>query len=296
MPFAVYETSLYLSVLFRAPVQTTSIIAQLLPEGTGSRGFYDAYSSSSAGFPSQVETPKTSRGSDHRSNTRGVYCPPHARRGRGLHGPHPNANTSDTSTLKESPSSSLQNVMPPTFLLTWLLSLLHMLLQSRLASHSVYNRLQTHRDSPNTGAITKWLKSILSALDSHNYIRFERLTRTSEVEEIFRLLPRAAPNLPNTHFTDLSCFALKLLVEDLRANARETAWTVLGTAYREFDIHESADWFLRFLMISPDIGFADTPGGAVISAQNWLRERPASEVRKKEGVDSEGRWILSRRK
>lgn len=155
---------------------------------------------------------------------------------------------------------------------------------------------QNHISQEDTIAneIFKWLKSTATAVILQNYVRFEILTRSHEVDRVLRRLvsPESRKADPRLEMRRL---VFECLIQDLRTKMGGTVWGVLTVAYRELDTTKSADWFLQSLMIDP-IRKGENPhelSSTCQRADSWLQQRGA-EARRKEG--SESGWILCRRR
>lgn len=246
-----YETSLYLSVVFNSPTQTTTILSHLLPDL----------------YQTLPQIPRT---------------------------------TSSTTLLSalhflvtEYPSQSrcreLLGSVPPSFF---------------------------PRDSPPH----RWISEVMQSLRSHNFARFENLTNQYNLRTLLLIGEATEPPCPTRPVpsssqgtqkgpADLSYFAFLTLLDALRQRARETAWLVIRSAYRELhcrapDGDESqlvksptCDWLYRALSLRAltipvecrDVGSDDEQVDSVVP--KWLERRCAQgEVRRKEG--NEGRWIV----
>ncbi|KAF8526132.1 hypothetical protein JB92DRAFT_3140199 [Gautieria morchelliformis] len=296
----VYETSLYVSVLFRAPAQTTSIVNQLNPHRRGihdtrtlseSRDTTPAQDSSLTalaglslkGSPS-LTFPR--RGSQH-------YHPPQPEQA-----PHPSSASTARSTLRQERHKS---ALWSTVMSTALISFFHILAHSYPLQPPYHHTLRCFRQSQfdegeeARDEIFKWLKSIAAAVASRNYVRLQILTRSEEVDGVCHRLHPLEEHGIESHL-EMRRLALRCLVENLRTKVRETVWQVLTVSYRELDTTASADWLLRSLMINPGPGEGESQAPSVVcqSAERWLERRGEQETRRKEG--SKNRWLLCRRR
>ena len=297
--YIVYEISLYLSVLFRSPAQTTSIVNQLIPHG---RGIYDAHTQLSASHETEPSIESSTKklhslslGESMSSRQeRQLYRPPHVRREQ-----IPYPSTMRSLLKPERPESNLwSNVLS-----TALIACFHILVHS-YPSQSPYHSMltsfqQSHFFQEHVGTKDilewQWLKSIASAVASRNYARFGRLSSSTKVDDVCHRLGSLASRGTISHI-EMRHLSLKLLVEDLRTKVRGTVWDILTVTYRELDTACSADWLLRSLMVAPD-PMAENPQ-AIPSARQfvnkWLEQRGETEVRRKDG--SQDRWTLCRRR
>ncbi|KAI0081638.1 hypothetical protein K474DRAFT_1694975 [Panus rudis PR-1116 ss-1] len=231
----VYETSLYLSILFESPAQATSVISHLLP---------------------------------------GVYL-----------------------SFAELPASALT---------ASLLSLLHFLLASYPSQSRFFEHLATlpPRFIPKESEQCRWIESLAKALRTRNYARLDGLTDADALKKLVpSTLQEPTPKPPearqlNVAF-NLPLSALHTQVNALRAKARESAWMVIRSAYRELHIDPAAEspssthcWLYRSLALRP-VKYDPKDGSSDEIAQldTWFQEKSkAGEVRPKEGVA--GRWIV----
>ena len=298
--YVVYETSLYLSVLFRASTQTTSIVNQLIPHG---RGIYDAHIELSTSYETKpsLESPpeglaKLSLGDSTSSRQeRQPYRPPHLRCERTSH-------PSIASKTTYRPSERPKLVLRPNIMSTALITFFHIMVHSYPSQSSYHSTLayflqqsQFSHEDDGMKEILKWLKSIASAVASRNYVRFERLSRSNEVDDVCRRLgPLTSRGIDSR--VEMSRLSLRCLVEDLRTKVRDTVWDIVTVTYRELDTIGNADWLLQSLMIAPDPKAGDSRSLSDVCqfADSWLEQRGETEVRRKEGY--QGRWILCRRR
>ena len=134
-------------------------------------------------------------------------------------------------------------------------------------------------------AARKWLTSLATCLRKRQYAVFDRETRRSTILHALGL-QEGDPGL-SEHLGSLAVLAA---VDSLRAKARETAWTVMRSAYRELACHvdstNTRSWLERSLCLGSTISEAFTiPLEQFLDQQNSL-----GAVRAKEGI--EGRWIV----
>lgn len=91
----------------------------------------------------------------------------------------------------------------------------------------------------------------------------------------------------------LAKHALLIVVEALRAKARETIWGVVRSAYRELWFEEAYDtrlWLGRSLCLDEK---SKSSSSSSMDVDQWFdRVRAAGHVRKKEGTDT--RWIVTK--
>ncbi|KAL1950440.1 hypothetical protein VTO73DRAFT_5564 [Trametes versicolor] len=289
----VYETSLHLSVLFKSPAQTTSTLSHLFP------AFYVV--------PAQARPPTSTS-----------HTPEH-----------------DTATqpVPESP--------PPTALASTLIFLLHHLVStypSQLSFHTQLRQLHptlqqllraplatasssgpgTPSSSPQTEPASQpadrhrrfssdsspydWLSALARCLRRRDYARLGVLTEHATFGRFVDVNAIAA----NGDRRNLAKEAIQVLVESLLEKAREPAWNVLRTAYREVHLRTTptgaaagettATWLARSLVLRATSAGGDNMHGDNISydvVTTWLEERSTKgEARRKEGEGMESRWIL----
>jgi len=284
-------------------------MAQLLPQGRDAGGLYNAYveaSTSNTAQPSAISLPdsfaemtlESSKSRASRLPPRQIYRPPHARYGQSSRRSY--APPTSPSFAPGSQMSRVRHGAMPAAMPTALISLLHTLLHSYPSQSAYQSQLKSsqHLDlgARGNGAYHpgQWLRSISTALATGNYARFGRLTRSPEVEIMCRSLGSYGSGWPHARDAEARLYAVKCLIEDLRAKVRESAWVVMATAYYELDVTQSAGWLLQGLMIEGTIARddVDIPRSALAAVERWLGERGETEVKRKEGV--EGRWIMRR--
>ncbi|KAF8867620.1 hypothetical protein BD779DRAFT_1694702, partial [Infundibulicybe gibba] len=124
----------------------------------------------------------------------------------------------------------------------------------------------------------KWIKSVSASLRCRNYVKFEELTRKYAVDSLFE---------DGDGGNQLSRKALYFIVDSLRKKARDTAWKVICSSYREItNATDTRDWLKRSLCLDSII--ANRNG---LEIEQWLQERSkVGDIRQKENI--EGRWIV----
>ncbi|KAJ3828173.1 hypothetical protein EV361DRAFT_384627 [Lentinula raphanica] len=147
--------------------------------------------------------------------------------------------------------------------------------------------------------VHRWITNLSSSLYSNNFCQIEKLTRRSSLDLLFDEL---LPELLSVKFNDLSISlhpidsnsdlarkAFYHAVDILRIKARDSAWRIIRTSYRELACNtesETRNWLTRSLSL--DVRTEDS-----CTLDTWLEEkRVAGHIRPKEGVD--GRWIVCR--
>ncbi|KIJ45118.1 hypothetical protein M422DRAFT_29972 [Sphaerobolus stellatus SS14] len=282
----VYEISFFLSIIFRIPAQTTSISGQLLPLGSGQSSLYKALRESHSGgrAKSQTQSINIPNGRDGKLEKK-LYRPPALRQGREY---------SNVLPQKEPAERAKSIALVPKVdseVFSHALFLLHILCHSYPSQASFHSHLKSIPTSivmprdMKEHSLFAWLRSMAAALTSHNYIRFEKLSRTS--------IPLEKAS------SELGEIALRCLLFDLRGKVRQTVWPIMRSAYRELDTILSTDWISRSLLLA-DKGLhgqniAEGRKGIrdnAMTVEQWLTEQAEGEVQKKEGIM--GRWILRR--
>ena len=142
-----------------------------------------------------------------------------------------------------------------------------------------------HQLFPKDSAARKWLTSLATCLRKRQYAVFDRETRRSTILHTLGL-QEEVPGL----LEHLGLSAVLAAVDSLRAKARETAWTVMRSAYRELACHvdstNTRSWLERSLCLGSTISEAFT-----IPLEQFLdQQKSLGAVRAKEGI--EGRWIV----
>lgn len=142
-----------------------------------------------------------------------------------------------------------------------------------------------HQFFPKDSSARKWLTSLASHLRNRQYASFERQTRRSTTLDILGLEARDCN--PEEH---LGLLAVLAAVDNLRARIRETAWTVVRSAYRELACHvesvNTRSWLERSLCLQ-----SSTSDIFTVTLEQFLeQQRLLGAIKSKEGV--EGRWIV----
>jgi hypothetical protein len=151
----------------------------------------------------------------------------------------------------------------------------------------------------------RWLRDLTCALRQHNFARLERLTTRASALKALRLDPEVdikSRNSTTEGPANLVLEAMCTLLDSLRARARETAWAVLRSAYRELSCprpseaapSHTRDWLLRSLTLQA-VAYKKARDKDDTLLDEWIQQRVSSgELRPKEGVD--GRWIVCKAK
>jgi len=266
-PLTVYETSFYLSILFRLNSQTVSIGSLLVPHGGSQKCFYELHGEpdrSRVGSGSNL--PVKGRQQTHRlSDVR-------------------KAGVSHTLSIQPA-ARNFDSSIASTSLL-YLLNTLTNFYPLQAPFHAELRSIRHSRwRCEDMLRIFTWSQSIASALLALNYVRLEKLTPLAVVKVLpgFSEIQTAAER---TEAYNLRFVALQCLLEDLRHKFQQTIWQSLRFAYRELDTSFSAEWIQRALLLRGDCR------GVSADVEKWLSERGEGEVQKKMGV--EGRWVLRR--
>ncbi|EIW59353.1 uncharacterized protein TRAVEDRAFT_166690 [Trametes versicolor FP-101664 SS1] len=216
-----------------------------------------------------------------------------------LHTPEHDAGTQQP--VPESP--------PPTALASTLIFLLHHLVStypSQLSFHTqlrqLHPTLQQLLRAPLATAPYEWLTALARCLRRRDYARLGMLTEHATFGRFVDVNATAA----NGDRRNLAKEAIQVLVESLLEKAREPAWNVLRTAYREVHLRTTptgaavgettAAWLARSLVLrSTSAGGENLHGDNITHdvVTTWLEERSTKgEARRKEGEGMESRWIL----
>ncbi|KAI6016233.1 hypothetical protein EDC04DRAFT_544652 [Pisolithus marmoratus] len=307
----VYETSLYLSIMFESSVgtlDTTSILARLVP------GMYVLQSQQSSQLSSSHQ--RTS--------------------------PAPSSNPSQTHS--PSLSSPFRSRSPPqsSASLTAILMLLNTLILTYPSQRPYFDTLKSIPECilDRKSEMYGWIRGVVRCLGGCDFVGFEKLTRGSSLFELLTSVgdmkgvdsnmhlksrladskpgsisnshstsvsnahPRTTvPNeqmVPSPHTPDLAQTALRMLLSRLRAKARDRAWIVFRSVYREMsEGDEVKGWLERYLVLESventylkgmEEGILGT---GKITFDEWIRERERDgHIRRKEGAV--GRWVVCR--
>ncbi|KAF5369397.1 hypothetical protein D9758_002495 [Tetrapyrgos nigripes] len=182
-----------------------------------------------------------------------------------------------------------------------LISLLHQLVQEFPSQGSYYTFLRSIPESllPRKSEAYLWLDAIASTLRVHNHYKFERLTSPTSFSSFLADGLDSAPlenrvaalSISSQSENDLLIKAFHSVIDDLRGKARESAWTVIRSAYREISCHTDSptrEWLAQSLALR--MVLSDNHS---MTVDQWLQDKfSENHVRPKEGV--EGRWIISK--
>lgn len=181
----------------------------------------------------------------------------------------------------------------PNCLATILVSLIHHLV-STYPSQSLFQQYLGDIPPsllPRKSDASKWINALSRSLRTHNFIKFEELTRLSNITPFLdpqRKLSSSSESTPSYHgVADLPRQALYEIIESLRVKARSTSWDIIRSAYREVSSgSETGDWLARSLFLK-----SFRPYGPTVGAEQWLEQQsPLGHVRPKEGIIN--RWII----
>ncbi|KAF8523138.1 hypothetical protein BU17DRAFT_44168 [Hysterangium stoloniferum] len=256
----VYETSLHLSVLFRIPAQTTSIVSQLLPHGPASQGLYKSYAELSS----------------------------------------PTSLADDLAELSIKTEIHAREAVPSLALtmMICLLNSLTYAFPSQIAYHSQLRWIRASFFGLTSAQMQQpllWLKSVATALAGNDYARFGLITTPAAVRELLETLQShgSTPGV-RVDLSNIKYITLLSLIEELRIKMRPTVWKILRTSYRELDTTLDADWLLESLGLFPSVTYPNK--GTFLNkhhlADEWLAARGEAETKQREGMTS--RWILFR--
>ncbi|KAG2151471.1 hypothetical protein DEU56DRAFT_778075 [Suillus clintonianus] len=202
------------------------------------------------------------------------------------------------SSLFDSPiqtSSILSHLLPELYtsasiqplISSVLISLLHHLIAGYPSQKTYFEHLSCL--SPNmfsrTSEAYTWISNLATSLRTLNQIRFEALSR----HDVYRHFLTVSKSSDETYdpLDRLSQDAVHALVERLRSKARNKAWVVLRSAYREISAsEETRTWMVKYLMLSSKQ--ASTSG---LSLEEWMDGRCRDgHLRPREGAV--GRWVV----
>ncbi|KAG1842989.1 hypothetical protein DFJ58DRAFT_805199 [Suillus subalutaceus] len=165
------------------------------------------------------------------------------------------------------------SIQPP--ISSVLISLLHHLIAGYPSQKTYFEHLSCL--SPNEAYA--WISNLATSLRTLNYIRVEALSRHDVYRHILSV--SKSSDETNDELVRLSQDAVHALVERLRSKARDKAWVVLRSAYRELSASEETQtWMTKCLTA---FNRADV--------REWMNERCRDgHLRPKEGTV--GRWIV----
>jgi hypothetical protein len=168
---------------------------------------------------------------------------------------------------------TLYHVAPPPHplrLVSILVSLLYYLVSAYPSQSLFYERLH----SLPTSFLLKqsppyiWISTLTSGLRSRNYFKLEELTRRSAFTSLIHESPMNAVHHPSL----LAEQALCAIIGKLRALLRETAWSVIRSAYRELsccpDRETTKDWLSRSLVLH-----STATAAGDMSLEDWLQQK-----------------------
>jgi hypothetical protein len=177
------------------------------------------------------------------------------------------------------------SIQPP--ISSALISLLHHLIAGYPSQKTYFEHLSCL--SPNvldrTSEAYVWISNLATSLRTLNHIRVEALSRHDVYKHILSV--SKSPIETNDELVRLSQDAMHALVERLRSKARDKAWVVLRSAYRELSASEETQtWMTKCLLLSTEQTSASN-----LSLEEWMNERCRDgHLRPKEGAV--GRWIV----
>ncbi|KAI6014707.1 hypothetical protein BKA83DRAFT_4343518 [Pisolithus microcarpus] len=279
----VYENVTYLSIMFESSVgmlDTTSILSRLVP------GMYTAV----------------------------------------LQPTQPPQLSSSLPSASPALSSTQHGYHPP------ILMLLHTLILTHPSQRAYFDTLQSipERILDRKSEMYGWIRAVARSLGRCDFVEFEKLTRGSDIFEFVTSVgdvkgvdsdldpkSRLANSKPdsnlNSHSTstvpsehvlrsqrkpDLPKTALRVLLSRLRAKARDRAWVIFRSAYREMSEEDKLRrWLERYLALE-SVESASLEkmeecvlGMGKIALDDWMRERERDgHIRRKEGAA--GKWVV----
>ncbi|KAI5981716.1 hypothetical protein EDD15DRAFT_2331110 [Pisolithus albus] len=285
----VYETSLYLSIMFESSVgmlDTTSILSRLVP------GMYTAVLQPNQ--PSQLSSSLPPASLALSSTPSPTSRPCYILQSR--------------SSLPSRLSASLAAI----------LMLLHTLILTHPSQRAYFDTLKSIPECvlDRKSEMYGWIRAVARSLGRCNFVEFEKLTRGSGIPEFVTSiwvwypksrLTNSKPDLNlNSHSTsvsssrlsktvssvhilrfqckpDLPKTALCVLLSRLRAKARDRAWVIFRSAYREMSEEDKLTrWLERYLAL-------ESVGSASLGGIEEEREKDG-HIRRKEGVV--GKWVV----
>lgn len=135
------------------------------------------------------------------------------------------------------------------------------------------------------GRILRWVASLRAETARRNYAQLHLLTSESRVNSIFESL-RTVDDFDQ----DLVKVALRTAINDLRQKLRGPIWSLLRSAYREFNLCAESTtraWLAESLLLD------SIAIDGIESVDSWMKDR------EQEGhciaqMDKQGRWTLRR--
>lgn len=168
-----------------------------------------------------------------------------------------------------------------------LMSLLHHLIAGYPSQKTYFEHL-SHL-SPNvldrTSEAYVWISNLATSLRTLNHIKIEALSRKDVYRHILSI--SKSSDEADDELVRLSEDAVHALVERLRSKARDKAWVVLRSAYRELSAsEETRTWMAKCLLLSTEQASASG-----VSLEEWMDGWCRNgHLRPKEGAV--GRWIV----
>lgn len=178
------------------------------------------------------------------------------------------------------------SVQPP--ITSVIILLLHHLTAGYPSQRTYFDHLSCL--SPNvldrTSEAYGWISNLAASLRTHNYIRFDALSRHDVYE---RLLPApTSSDEKHDRLDRLPRDALRALVDRLRNKARDGTWTVLRSAYRELSASdESRAWLGKCLLLSSEHASASS-----LSFDEWVDGRCLDGHLRQKEEGAKGKWIV----
>lgn len=177
------------------------------------------------------------------------------------------------------------SIQPP--ISSVLILLLHHLIAGYPSQKTYFEHLSCL--SPNvldrTSEAYLWISTLAASLRTLNHIKVEALSRHDAYKQFLSV--SKSSDETDDELVRLSQDAVHALVERLRSKARDKAWVVLRSAYRELSASEETQtWMAKCLLLS-----TEQTSGSGLSLQEWMDGRCRDgHLRPKEGAV--GRWIV----
>lgn len=124
-----------------------------------------------------------------------------------------------------------------------------------------------------------WLRDLTRALRTRNYYQLERLTERSTILGVLQVEEGFGPQ------------AILCLVDQLRTKARDSAWQVIRSAYKELSCQVGSEGTRDWLSHSLCLNAVSPTSDEALDVDKWLSQTKAlGQVQQKEGVV--GKWVI----
>ncbi|TFK73637.1 hypothetical protein BDN72DRAFT_834519 [Pluteus cervinus] len=124
-----------------------------------------------------------------------------------------------------------------------------------------------------------WLRDLTRALRMRNYYQLERLTQRSTIVSVLQVEDGFGPQ------------AVFCLVDQLRIKARDSAWQVIRSAYKELSCQVEPNGTRDWLTHSLCLGAVSPSSDDALDVDQWLSQKKIlGHVQPKEGTAS--KWII----